>query len=396
MDLKKITDYYSIGFEQKNNLFHYQFEEILLIFFGSKRNDWFCKKDSTGEALKVVYNEGNITMMHGEDLTIEDVLALESQIAQVLEQENVTYFGRQVLFADCKIDGFYKYKDVFQLLPLPSDAPLPTRGITQGGYPILLEYKFEGVPERGLHTNNYFKQKRGRELSFLMCLITKIDYGQVNFGSQVWVTKFTEGQQQTSQYVHEGYLYNLKTDNEFTTVNLLTELPKIPTNKYFFEGNSFDDDFALPDIFDILCEKYFGLNQKQQQIFQRACYWFQISAKIFNVSLSASFSNLVTAIEALSNEIDLELAECKSCGNIEYRPTKQFKDFIEKHSVGLKRKQIDNFYTKRSDLSHGKLVFSFDLQGISALHSTFEDQDYWRELRSVARTVILNWLLTNN
>jgi Zn ribbon nucleic-acid-binding protein len=260
---------------------------------------------------------------------------------------------------------------------------------------MLLEYKFSGVPERGLHTNDYFKYKKGQEFTFLLCLFTKIVYGQVNFGSQVWITDISEARPQTSKYVHEGYLYNLKTDNLFTDVTPLKELSKIPDSKYFFEGDAFNDVFALPEIFDTLCERYFGLNQNQQETFQRTCYWFQISTRIFNVSLSVSFSNLVTAIEVLANETDIELVECPSCGHIEYKPTKQFKDFIQKYSKGLSRKQIDNFYAKRSDLSHGKLVFSSDLYGVSTLHTSFEDHNEWRSLHNVTRTVILNWLLTN-
>ncbi len=49
-------------------------------------------------------------------------------------------YRRQIILSDLKIDGYFRFGDVFQILPPDQDAPKPPS--LGGHHPVILEYYF--------------------------------------------------------------------------------------------------------------------------------------------------------------------------------------------------------------------------------------------------------------
>src|SRR5882757_4208135 len=82
-------------------------------------------------ALRAVYNrDGKLTqLLLGPDATPTDVDELRVSIEVALLAPGAPRVHRRVLFAPLPTSGYFRYKDVFQVGPVPREAPRPPYAI---------------------------------------------------------------------------------------------------------------------------------------------------------------------------------------------------------------------------------------------------------------------------
>jgi hypothetical protein len=160
-------------------------------------------------------------------------------------------------------------------------------------------------------------------------------------------------------------------------------IQEIDPNQYYGQIGHDGKGLRVPtDLDDLIC-RYQQLSGSNRPKFNRAAFWMYQSARVWTLSMSASFAAVVSAVEALTDRQLIPSA------------TRRFHDFFETYARGrsLKRRR-EKMYDLRSDIFHGSdlmeldqdLRFSWDPPG-------WNERGLDEELRSLARLAIRNWLL---
>jgi hypothetical protein len=116
--------------------------------------------------LRVQYDgDGKLTkVLAGPDLEPGQIEELAKKIEAELLVEGPLKIRRRVLFTGVPTVGFFRYKDLFQIMPVPPEAPRPKFII--GEHPFFLEF---GVKtSSNFMISNLRQEKVGRELELLV------------------------------------------------------------------------------------------------------------------------------------------------------------------------------------------------------------------------------------
>lgn len=128
-----------------------------------------------------------------------------------------------------------------------------------------------------------------------------------------------------------------------------------------------DDGVGLrvPSDLDRSICSYDALSGSNREKFDRASFWFSASRRMCDVSITAAFAALVSAIESLTSSGEVHQFTCPVCSGVtDHRvpgPTKLFKDFLATYALGATlAKDRDDMYDLRSDLVHGEHLVELD------------------------------------
>jgi hypothetical protein len=118
----------------------------------------------------------------------------------------------------------------------------------------------------------------------------------------------------------------------------------------------------------------------------------------WNLSVSASFAALVSAIESLTEWGDTHQFECPICGKPTQHEvpgaTRRFKDFFDIYAPGaILAKRRDDMYSLRSGILHGSDLMQLD-QDIAFGWDPpwWNERELHEELWGLARIALRNWL----
>ena len=147
---------------------------------------------------------------------------------------------------------------------------------------------------------------------------------------------------------------------ELTPVAAMQAIPQVDPQEYFKRlGLSVGGELDFPSNLSDLMDRYDSLEDDARAKFDRACHWFS-SASIPGISLSHSFTSLISAVEAIVP--DDALPRCEECGTIR-GVTKRFRDFVALYAPVEREEdsKVPNvLYGLRSELSHGGLLLRPD------------------------------------
>ncbi len=92
-------------------------------------------------ALRLIYDRNRLAeIIPGPALTAVDANTLRSRIETELLTPGGARVGRVILFSSVPVTGCFRYENLFQLVPVPPEAPRPA--FTMGEHPLLLEFSF--------------------------------------------------------------------------------------------------------------------------------------------------------------------------------------------------------------------------------------------------------------
>jgi hypothetical protein len=255
----------------------------------------------TNYAIKFTYGKsGVVGITRGPRLTPPDLDTLKRSVESELLTPTGTRVGKEILFSHLPVKGYFRYRDMFQIVPIPEEAPRPDV-LAMGRHPFLLEFQF---PTSTNSTIRHIRRRvRAQENQLVVAGLLE---GSIQwFDGTVrrhWVLLPHEpGEVWRTAYCQEMYTsssVDLESDDLSSTEGL-PRLTEHDPNEYYTRSRiGSDQQFQIPLGLGGLLDRFFMLSKDDKERFLRACFWFQHSRIVHSYSRSASFTALISAVEA--------------------------------------------------------------------------------------------------
>ncbi|MBO3752158.1 hypothetical protein J5X84_39370 [Streptosporangiaceae bacterium NEAU-GS5] len=326
-------------------------------------------------------------------------------------------------FSSRPVSTWWRYRDEFQIMPPPPDAPLP--GMLVGDWPFLIEARYRSPDHFGFEIQYRMRTMNRLRLLLPVWLIGPKFKPHTERNTKHWVVPFqgpaTETQppngvsrllaalrlrRQPSPapvrpgppvFAQEYYEVEgrVRGGPDLSSLDPARAAPLVEDHEAYYRTMSrrLDDVVEFPAILSTLFDTYYALDEETARRYRRACYWFNLGNFLYGYSGSASFFALVAAIESL-----LPGGEgphpCAECGASHYPSlTKAFRGFLETYVPDKPEREA--FYDLRSKIAHGSRLLHFDLrEEWSEFHPVSADEDTQiRQLQGMCRVALVNWLL---
>jgi len=349
---------------------------VLLDHFESAQHNIQCirfqKKEYT-YFLDVRLNKKNqaVDIVNSKDFPKVELINLKNKIKETLVENQILQFAQVICFTPSKkIEGYYRYKDLFQLLPMPKEYPqTPMRS---ADHPCLLQFSFTSCPDPSICFKR-IDEKSQQYLRILNVLLKDRIFAKFTRGIRDnWIQddKSTVKWGGVGYQTRDGFTVNMK---NFSATNNLKPIKTIPAQEYYSNniqqsllhgrGSVFDRSVSLvlPDSISNSLDTALNLPEEEFNKFLNACAWYDRIEEFWNISHSSAFISSVIAIECLRDKSkDEHCGECKQIKNI----TKNFKEFLSEYvpfidQVPQVKKAI---YDIRSKLAHGVNLLSQDIE----------------------------------
>ena len=378
-----------------------ELEDLLLRHFGKvgfADDRYALYGTDTNPRLIVTYNKKGkpARATAGVDFTDDDSVALSTRIHDTLLNEGTLEVGRRVLFTTLRVDGFYRYRDRFQIVPVPPQAPRPQIAMLASN-PFLLEVRYR----RSLDsmTSMLRKERAEREIELLLAIFLWLPIEHLGNPRFRWVLKPSADPQPTSAHQQEGYHWpgDQPIRDTFTATQAMSPMPLIEPSVYYARYNySVTDNLDLPSNISEMFDRFFALDAQDQQHFLRAGYWFHHASNVWATSHSAAFTAMVSAVEAIMPPASAS-PPCPTCKRLSgLGPTARFEAFVEQHASArqISTDQRKAFYKTRSALAHGGRLLQNDQRVWGAGITGVLELQNLRALSGVVRAVLCDWLQT--
>lgn len=320
----------------------------------------------------------------GDETTVKAGAQANSTVAQTI------CFSRNK-----EVRGAYRYRDLFQLLPIPDHAVHAP--VIASDHPFILQYKYSGCPDRAEDSVRRTKKRITLTRILNVACNTSI-LSRSRYLHFFWSSFCDEGM--TSKWLQEDYRYP-GFQPFLTSFDELSSFPRMKMySKIEYYSGRFTpevlDEVALPDSIDEYLDKVFALNADDSRRFSIASTWFSQLSNLWMESNSSAFVALVSAIEAL---IDKTSEVCETCHQPKFSITKRFKDFLEEYVPDVKRrfpKEVRTLYRVRSNLAHGVDLLSADIESWNLFSDARQRREYvmQQNAHEIASTALVNWLLS--
>lgn len=298
---------------------------------------------------------------------------------------------KQTIKTSLPISGHFKYEDVFQIYP----STIKHSNITEKWLDIEYNTKYHNHNQivNNISDNNdkeeYIKhRKETSHINFLKILISLLTISTNNKyedPNQGWVGN------------------NISKGNKiekFSEINDLHSIRKNP-NRIFQDFNSCSEFLSIQDTCDLYFKKYFSLSEDSKKRYNASIFLYNNMTKVRPISASLSIIGYISSIENLADhesKIKGETIErCEKCGQLMYKVSRKFKDFMKKYSSFDKdinsNKVIDQFYSRRSKITHaGELLYMDYIQN----EFPVEEYRYLVSLEKHVRVALYNYLILSN
>lgn len=299
---------------------------------------------------------------------------------------------RTVLFAASPLNGAWRYRDRFQILPVPPGAP--RLDCIMGEHPFVLEVRVPCSPDEGI--TNRRAANAAYEAQLLLCGLVSSMIRPLGRGYRFhWVSLPGEGQ-------HAAYLQDYYPTDQIAQASvdfspiLISSAPLLPPLALFGPGpTAHEYELALPENLAVLLDVVDHLPNALRQDFLHACYWLKQAALAFPDSFSLSFMAVSAAIEALVE--DRPSLACPTCEQKLFAGktlTTLFAEFLDHHvpldfmtssgygDIPSFKDRLKRLYATRSTLVHGE-----DLLGQDTIDAGFvprQNQEHG-DLRTLLR-----------
>lgn len=317
--------------------------------------------------VKINKKDKIIDIIPSKDFPKVELTNLKKKIKKTLIDNQIPKFAQVICFTpNKKVEGYYRYKDLFQLLPMPKGHPqTPLRF---ADHPCLLQFSFISCPDAEICFKRIDKESQKYLRILNVLLRDRIFTEFTRSGGWDWIEddKNTVKWGMLGYRTRDGFTVDVR---EFSATNNLKPIKSISAKEYYaydvqqfpFGRHSVYDPFVLPDDLTESLDLVLNLPEEEFESFFNACTWYDLTEKIWNISHSAAFVSSVTAMECLRDKTkDEPCGECKQIKNI----TKNFKEFLSEHvpfidQVPQVKKAI---YDTRSKLAHGESLLSQDIE----------------------------------
>lgn len=317
----------------------------------------------------------------GPGLRAGDIEQIEATLEKLSSTSTHVHY-RQVAFSSAPVGSAFKYKDYFQIVPMPVGAPIPVEAMAQ--WPFVFEFTYLGSKNMSIDTH-----RRAKAESKLLSLLNTLFVSGVRIakpsGEKVWVM----GPHGDTQYLQTGYYHPVPSGPHFLEGALYPPMRRTPALAYY--GGCVDTmtGFSLPDDIERSLDYYHAMSEPDRDRLDIATHWFSRYSELKSVSMSAGIVALVTALEALAPKPTVP--RCPTCGNVGsvVRGFRVLLDAAAEHHTEVK----DQFYKLRSRIAHGVWLQHSDFSAWGGgSQARLEEFDVDR-LEETVRYVLHNWLI---
>jgi hypothetical protein len=324
--------------------------------------------------------------------------------------------GREYSFSSFRVTGSWRgSRSGVQILPPPPEAPQASGWSAEN--PFILEFPIVGAPDDLWLITNHRRIREHRRLTLLLnvLLTARVSFGprqHESFWAEIppatprWWDRYRPRWLQRAavaipknQWLRQHFwapLDAIVTDS--LSPPAAKRLEEVESEAYYTNVGNDGNPLRIPaDLDESLCG-YRELSEASRSKFDRAAFWMDVASRQWTISVSSSFAALVSAIESLTDRGTAHRVFCEQCKADRTHEvpgaTESFRSFFETYAPGAaERKRRSQMYDLRSDILHGTglmqldqdLAFGFDPWD-------FNESDLHRELWSITRLAVRNWL----
>ena len=303
---------------------------------------------------------------------------------------------RDVFFGIFPVDGYWRYRDDWQIIPAPPQAPRPD--VVIADHPFIVELRVPSNSGR-VTLDATIRGRRAWELQLMLNLVLR---GRIKrFGARApdhtWAYVPDGERSSKVQWVQPGYFIADWVDQsrDFTPIDGSVPLPEVSDEVYRTRrGIGLDDVFEIPAVLGRLIDASHTVPPETRDRFLHACYWYERSGAAWNMSVSLGHIAAVNAIETMMPPGPVD--RCPECGlNRAPGVTRRFHDFLERYAPLVPADDRERIYKLRSSLVHDGQLFDIDRPGpwAALIPRDQKQRDTFQAARIVARDAIINWLL---
>jgi hypothetical protein len=388
----------------------YELGQILLNIFhraqGTEKG-YKYQDENKPEFVEFIFNKKGdkiIDILLSDKFPQDKLTEISAQIDDKLVKNQNTAIGQVVCFATAPLKGCFRYKDLFQILPVPEEAPKPTDIVTP--QPFLLQAAYTSSPD-GMIAASRKEEEVTKWVKLLNIFLNRNVYVLNDF-HRMWV--LNPDKDHVSESLQVGYNFNGFSGITSSFSICSQAVGRIPTDKYYTERGIDGNTLQVPQNIEAFLEKALSLDDKKWKKLYRASTWYAQAYDIWGKARSSSYVALVSALESLEDSPKMCAGDpshplstgdvCKICGEPRFDITLHFKKFMEKYVPELKDlpEERDIIYRTRSSLSHGSALLSADdspgAKWLMNKRGRNEDERH-RQLFEIVRLAILRWLRGN-
>ena len=252
-----------------------------------------------------------------DDYPDEDQATLVRAVQEQLIQSQDLVASWNVLFSTHhSMQGFFQYRDRFQVRPMPSTAP----SIAQlaGEQPFVIVFSHHKSSNTMIHQMRRLKETvlLGRYLNLLLNTDVHPAPPSTGFG---WALDASDPATPTSRWTQLGYVPGPMPDVSLplTAPSDIPPLVEVEASTYYSRIGHFE--LTIPDNLEASLDRIFSLTLERRLQFDLATTWLAAASKTWFDSSSLSYAALVIAIEALLEPRAPERCEC--CGQDRHATT---------------------------------------------------------------------------
>ena len=345
--------------------------------------------DRDRTAIKLIYRQCDLVhAIAGPSLSRSMLEELQRRIDSEILSSVGKKIGRALFLSEKPVEGYFRHKDSFQILPPPADAPRPDSSLPglYPRHPFVLEMSFEASSNDALNELRKYRKQYELELVLSALLDGSVSCTTTIARRYRWVLSPESDCQRgpTSVFVQEGFRCRgfSAESSQFSCAESIPNLQEVEPSTYYKLMWALSMSLDLPSDFSIRLDSFYALARTEREAWLRACHWLRHSSVAVWDSRSAAFVALVTAVEALMPRRDRG-------------KRREFELFIDRLASGrgLQQDRL-RFYRIRSELAHG-VDLRYEDSDHALVSITPRISDGLREfeaMRSVAKSVIVNWL----
>ena len=231
------------------------------------------------------------------------------------------------------VDGYWRYRDEWQIIPAPSQAPRPD--VVIADHPFIVELHVPSHPGRVV-LDAAIRGRRAWELQLILNLTLRggIKRFSARAPEHTWAYVRYDDTSTTVAWVQPGYFIPdwAYQSGDFTAVDGLIPLPEVSDDVYRtapWIGS--DDVFEIPAVLDRLLDGVIPFLPRVVIGSCAACYWYERAGAAWNMSVSLGHIAAVNAIETIMPPGPVD--RCPVCGlNRAPGITRRFHDFVERYA----------------------------------------------------------------
>jgi hypothetical protein len=299
-----------------------------------------------------------------------------------------TKVWRWTMFSRRPVEGHWRYRDQFQIVPAPPEAPRAKE--IPAEHPFIVDFVFNDSPDYEVRQLRYTRKASDLTLLLSLLLVPRITIPS-NRVRKRWIWT-PEGSEAVAMWAQEGYMipgFQHLVDGFPNTLGA-SPLKEVAAETYYDRAALRTDTLTIPAELARLLDAFNELNSDDRERFLRASFWYHTAGTVWEYSQSLHLTSLINMIECLASRGPVR--------STPQGPSALFKSLMKKFAPGNPSgTRLDNVYDVRGEITHGERLLSLDHSVQFGLdQQSTMDREVSGTASILCRGAVINWLWSHN